>query len=41
MGRELHALLPAAPYTELDGVGHFLVFEDPERVSAAVLAAAR
>jgi pimeloyl-ACP methyl ester carboxylesterase len=41
MGRELHALLPAAPYTELDGVGHFLIFEDPERVAAAVLAAAR
>jgi pimeloyl-ACP methyl ester carboxylesterase len=39
MGRELHALLPAAPYTELDGVGHFLIFEDPERVAAAVLAA--
>jgi pimeloyl-ACP methyl ester carboxylesterase len=39
MGRELHALLPAAPYTELDGVGHFLIFEDPDRVAAAVLAA--
>jgi len=37
MGRELHALLPRAPYTELDGVGHFLVFEDPERVAAAIL----
>jgi pimeloyl-ACP methyl ester carboxylesterase len=36
MGRELHALLPAAPYTELDGVGHFLIFEDPERVAAAI-----
>jgi len=40
MGRELHALLPAAPYTELDGVGHFLIFEDPDRVAAAVLEAA-
>lgn len=40
MGRALHALLPAAPYTELEGVGHFIVFEDPERVSAAVMAAA-
>jgi pimeloyl-ACP methyl ester carboxylesterase len=40
MGRELHALMPAAPYTELDGVGHFLIFEDPERVASAVLAAA-
>jgi pimeloyl-ACP methyl ester carboxylesterase len=38
MGRELHALLPSAPYTELDGVGHFLIFEDPDRVAAAVLA---
>lgn len=36
MGRELHALLPAAPYVELEGVGHFLIFEDPERVAAAV-----
>ena len=40
MGRELHALLPAAPYVELDGVGHFLIFEDPERVAAAVAAQA-
>ena len=37
MGRELHALLPSAPYVELDGVGHFAVFEDPDRVAAAVL----
>jgi pimeloyl-ACP methyl ester carboxylesterase len=37
MGRELHALLPAAPYVELDGVGHFLIFEAPERVAAAVV----
>lgn len=37
LGRELHALVPAAPYVELDGVGHFIVFEDPERVGAAVL----
>jgi pimeloyl-ACP methyl ester carboxylesterase len=40
MGRALHALLPAAPYTELDGVGHFVIFEDAERVAAAVLSAA-
>lgn len=38
MGRELHALMPASPYQELDGVGHFLIFEDPERVVAAVVA---
>ena len=37
MGRELHALLPAAPYRELDGVGHFVIFEDPDRVSEVVL----
>jgi pimeloyl-ACP methyl ester carboxylesterase len=37
MGRELHALLPGAPYAELDGVGHFIVFEDPDRLAAAVL----
>jgi len=40
LGRELHALVPEAPYTELDGVGHFVVFEDPERVAAAVSARA-
>lgn len=40
MGLELHALLPAAPYVELDGIGHFVIFEDPERVAAVVLAAA-
>jgi pimeloyl-ACP methyl ester carboxylesterase len=38
MGRELHALLPAAPYKELEGVGHFVIFEDAERVAEAVLA---
>lgn len=38
MGRELHALMPDAPYTELDGVGHFVIFEDPHRVAAALLA---
>jgi pimeloyl-ACP methyl ester carboxylesterase len=37
LGRELHALVPGAPYVELDGVGHFVVFEDPERVAEAVL----
>lgn len=37
LGRELHALVPRAPYVELDDVGHFIVFEDPERLAAAVL----
>jgi pimeloyl-ACP methyl ester carboxylesterase len=41
MGRELHELLPDAPYTELDNVGHFLIMEDPERVAKAVQAFAR
>jgi len=36
MGRELHALMPTSRYTELDGVGHFLIFEDPDRVAAAL-----
>jgi pimeloyl-ACP methyl ester carboxylesterase len=36
LGRELHALVPDAPYVELDGVGHFIVLEDPERVATAV-----
>lgn len=39
MGRELHELLPSAPYVELQGVGHFLIFEAPERVAAAASAA--
>lgn len=39
LGRELHALVPDAPYLELDGVGHFVIFEDPERLAAAVSAA--
>jgi pimeloyl-ACP methyl ester carboxylesterase len=38
MGRQLHALMPESPYTELDGVGHFVIFEDPDRVAAAFLA---
>lgn len=38
MGRELHALMPESPYTELDGVGHFVIFEDPDRVAAAFVA---
>jgi pimeloyl-ACP methyl ester carboxylesterase len=38
MGRALHELLPSAPYVELDGVGHFVIFEDPERVAQVVLA---
>jgi pimeloyl-ACP methyl ester carboxylesterase len=36
LGRELHALLPGAPYVELEGLGHFLIFEDPERVADCV-----
>lgn len=39
MGRELHALMPESPYTELDGVGHFVIFEDPDRVAEAFLKA--
>jgi pimeloyl-ACP methyl ester carboxylesterase len=39
MGRALHALMPESAYTELDGVGHFVIFEDPERVADAVLRA--
>jgi pimeloyl-ACP methyl ester carboxylesterase len=38
MGRELHALLPDAPYLELEGVGHFLIFEAPDRVASAIAA---
>jgi pimeloyl-ACP methyl ester carboxylesterase len=39
MGRALHELMPEAPYTEIEGVGHFVIFEAPERVAEAVLAA--
>jgi len=38
MGRELHSLMPESPYMELEGVGHFVIFEDPERVAGALLA---
>lgn len=38
LGRELHALVPAARFAELDGVGHFVIFEDPERVADVILA---
>lgn len=41
MGRELRDMLPAARYTELDDVGHFLIMEDPERVAEAVRAFSR
>jgi pimeloyl-ACP methyl ester carboxylesterase len=36
LGRELAALCPEARYTELDGVGHFVPMEDPERVALAI-----
>jgi pimeloyl-ACP methyl ester carboxylesterase len=37
MGRALSAELPQARYTELPGLGHFLLIEDPEAVTGAVL----
>jgi pimeloyl-ACP methyl ester carboxylesterase len=36
MGRELHRLYPNAAYTELAGLGHFLLMEDPKAVADAV-----
>jgi len=36
MGRELHALYPKARYTELRGLGHFLLMEDPASVAREV-----
>jgi pimeloyl-ACP methyl ester carboxylesterase len=36
MGRELHRLYPDAGYTELAGLGHFLLIEDPKAVADAV-----
>jgi pimeloyl-ACP methyl ester carboxylesterase len=41
MGRELRDMLPAATYSELEGVGHFLIMEDAGRVAKAVEAFAR
>jgi pimeloyl-ACP methyl ester carboxylesterase len=36
MGRELHNMHPNAGYTELAGLGHFLLMEDPQTVAEAV-----
>jgi pimeloyl-ACP methyl ester carboxylesterase len=36
MGRELHRLYPTHRYRELDGLGHFLLMEDPPRVADAI-----
>jgi pimeloyl-ACP methyl ester carboxylesterase len=36
MGRELHRMHPNAGYTELAGLGHFLLMEDPAAVAGAV-----
>ena len=37
MGRALSAELPQARYTELPGLGHFLLIEDPEAVAGPLL----
>jgi pimeloyl-ACP methyl ester carboxylesterase len=36
LGRALQGELPAAGYTELPGLGHFLLMEDPEAVGSAI-----
>jgi pimeloyl-ACP methyl ester carboxylesterase len=36
MGRALHAELPGARYTELQGLGHFLPMEDPNAVAEEI-----
>lgn len=36
MGRELHATHPKARYTELAGLGHFLLMEDPAAVAREI-----
>ena len=38
MGREMHARYPHARYTELPGLGHFLLIEDPASVAREVRA---
>jgi pimeloyl-ACP methyl ester carboxylesterase len=37
MGRALSKELPDAPYTELSGLGHFLLMEDPPTIAKQVL----
>jgi pimeloyl-ACP methyl ester carboxylesterase len=41
MGRELHKLYPKARYTELAGLGHFLLMEDPAAVAREIEAFAK
>jgi pimeloyl-ACP methyl ester carboxylesterase len=36
MGRALHAEVPQARYSELEGLGHFLLMEDPRAVAAKI-----
>lgn len=36
MGRELSKIVSRAKYTELTGLGHFLILEDPPRIAAHV-----
>ncbi len=36
LGRALHLEVPNAGYTELPGLGHFLLMEDPEAVAAGI-----
>jgi len=36
MGREMHQLYPNARYTELPGLGHFLLMEDPAAVAREI-----
>lgn len=38
MGRELHRKFPQARYTELPGLGHFLLMEDAEAVASEIAA---
>jgi pimeloyl-ACP methyl ester carboxylesterase len=36
MGRALHELVPGAKYTELEGLGHFLLMEDSQAVAGHI-----
>jgi pimeloyl-ACP methyl ester carboxylesterase len=36
MGRALHELVPGAKYTELEGLGHFLLMEDPQTIAGHI-----
>jgi len=37
LAEKMAALLPGATYLPLDGVSHFALWQDPDRLNAAIL----